>query len=84
MRGILGVMSAQFRPRRRRLTGCGQKMAGSQPGCPVSKDSSTVPSFDGPESGLITKTGWSGHASSSFALPLLQNQPDAMQVGRQH
>ena len=41
-------------------------------------------SFDGPESGLITKTGWSGHASSSFALLLLQNQPDAVQVGRQH
>ena len=43
-----------------------------------------MPSFDGPESGLITKTDWSGHASSSFALPLLQNQPDAVQVRRQH
>ena len=43
-----------------------------------------MPSFDGPESGLIAKTGWSGHASSSLALPFLQNQPDAVQVGRQH
>ena len=27
---------------------------------------------------------WSGDALLSFALPLLQKQPDAMQVGRQH
>ena len=40
--------------------------------------------FAGSESGLTTKTGWSGDALLSFALLLLQEQPDAMQVGRQH
>ena len=39
VRGIRGVISVQVRPRRRRLTSCGRRMAGSQPGCPVSWDS---------------------------------------------
>ena len=33
---------------------------------------------------LSGPVGWSGDESLSFAFPLLQDQPDAMQVGRQH
>ena len=43
-----------------------------------------MPSLAGSESSLVIRAGWSGDESLSFAFPLLQDQPDAMQVGRQH
>ena len=43
-----------------------------------------MPSLAGSESSLVISAGWSGDESLSFAFPLLQDQPDAMQVGRQH
>ena len=45
-----------------------------------------MPSLVGSESGLVVRAGRSGDESLSlsFALPLLQDQSDAMQVGRQH
>ena len=44
-----------------------------------------MPSLAGSESSLVNiRAGWSGDESLSFAFPLLQDQPDAMQVGRQH
>ena len=43
-----------------------------------------MPSLAGAESSLVIRAGWSGDESLSFAFPLLQDQPDAMQVGRQH
>ena len=43
-----------------------------------------MPSLAGSESGLVIRAGRSGDESLSFALPLLQDQSDAMQVDRQH
>ena len=40
-----------------------------------------MPSLAGSESSLVIRAGWSGDESLSFAFPLLQDQPDAMQVG---
>ena len=58
---------------------------GNQPGRPASGDGRALPSGDGwictgGSAGPIR----SGDTSASFALALLQNQPDAMQVGGQH